>query len=246
MHDLMQDVRTIFFDLDDTLVDNAYAQRQALKDTYEHFRAVFHMVSYDVFVHEFEKVNNELWAQLSRGEITPRELNTQRFLRTLQRFSVMTSLVKYDQRDAFLIEPYFAERFLVHTKEVPHATHLLSSLREKYALGVLTNGLLDIQTRRIHDLGWKDMFDHVVTPDVAGAMKPAAEFFQAAERVSGCVPGQLAFVGDSHYYDVAAAKRRGWHSIWFNPASHAAPDGSADVEVRTLADVAALFLRIPA
>ncbi len=242
----MHSVRTIFFDFDDTLVDNEHAQAEALRETYDEFRAVFHMVSLDAFRHEYGKVNDELWNLLSQGKITATELTTQRFIRTLQRFSVMTSLVKYDQRDAFLIEPYYAERFLAHTKENPDATALLKALRGRFALGVLTNGLMDIQTRRMRALGWEEMFDHIVTPDVAGSMKPDAAFFHAAERAAHCAPSEIAFVGDSHHYDVSAAKRRGWHTIWYNPGRHDAPDRSADVEIRSLTEVSSIFASIPA
>src|SRR5579872_3143209 len=61
----MTDVRTVFFDLDDTLVDNTHAQRAAMRDTYEQFRAVFHQIPLDVLTHEYEKVNLRLWEQLS-------------------------------------------------------------------------------------------------------------------------------------------------------------------------------------
>src|SRR5690242_4731384 len=91
-------IKTIFFDLDDTLVDNKHAKHAAMRDTYDEFRAVFHMVPLDVLNITFDKVNDELWSQLSAGRITAGEMITQRFLQTLQRISSLTPLIKYDQR----------------------------------------------------------------------------------------------------------------------------------------------------
>ena len=242
----MNNVRTIFFDLDDTLVDHAHARREAMRDTYERFRAVFHQIPLDVLDRTFEKVNDELWGQLSRGEISAEELRTQRFLRTLQSVFALTPLIKYDLRDAFDIDPYFVERYEFHTRELPDASAMLRSLHGRYALGVLTNGLSDIQSRRLKALGWSNLFTHVVTPDTAGAMKPHGRIFEAAEHVSQCAPSEIVFVGDSHHYDIAAAKRRGWRTVWYNPSSTAPPDGSADDVVRALGDVTRLFVRTSA
>lgn len=241
----MTQIKTIFFDLDDTLVDNLYAQRAAMADTYEHFRSIFHAIPLDRLNDEFEKVNLRLWEQLSRHEITAREYYQQRFLQTLQKVFSLTPLIKYDLRDAFTIDPYFDERYEAHVRETAAATDLLNTLHGRYDLGLITNGFRDIQHRKLAALGWTSLFSHIITSEDAGAMKPHEDIFFSAERASAREPKEIVFVGDNFHNDVAAAKRHGWRTVWFNPRSHEAPDASADFEVRTLHDVAAMFQIVP-
>lgn len=217
-----------------------------MHDTYEEFRAVFHAIPLDALIHEFEHVNLALWDQLSRHEITAREYYTQRFLRTLQNLFALTPLIKYDLRDAFAIDPFFDARYEANARENPCASDVLRSLYGKYDLGLITNGFHDIQHRKVAAMGWTGLFAHIITSEDAGAMKPHEGIFGAAQHAATHRPSEIVFVGDNFHNDVAAAKRCGWRTVWYNPAAHAAPDGSADVEVRSLHDIRTLFLGVPA
>ncbi len=237
----MSTIRTIFFDLDDTLVDNVHAQRAALADTYEEFRAVFHMIPYADVERTFEAVNWELWGLLGKGMLTEREYYTQRFMVTMNRIIGTASLMKYDVRDAFAIEPFFEARYREHTRPVAGADALLRQLRATHTLGLLTNGFVEVQQHKVARMGWSDLFTHVVTFQDAGAMKPSTQIFEAARARTGDDAHALAFVGDHPYYDMSGAKESGWFTVWYNPRRETSDDVRADVVVHALDEVGRLF-----
>jgi hypothetical protein len=58
-------------------------------------------------------------------------------------------------------------------------------------------------------LGVGDLFETVITPDVAGFAKPDP-------RIFGVVPGLLAHVGDLLLHDILGANLAGLQSIWLD------------------------------
>lgn len=240
---MMQNVRTIFFDLDNTLVDHTHAQRSALGDVYNRYRAVFHHISCEDFIAEYEKVNDKLWTALANNELTVEELRIQSFMLTLQHLFSLTPLIKYDLRDAFDMGPYYREQYEKYTREIEGATVMLHALSAKYSLGILSNGFTYIQNVKLDQLGWRKYFSHVVLSQDVGAMKPHAGIFAAAVSAAKHSPSELVFVGDHFFNDVAAAKRFGWNTVWYNPNMTEAPDPSADAIVGSLNEIPGLFLQ---
>ena len=116
MNGTLRHVRTIFFDLDNTLVDHTHAQRSALGDVYNRYRAVFHLVPCEEFIREYTAVNDALWKALGNREITIEELRIQSFMQTLQRLFTLTPLTKYDLRDAFEIDRRITARNTKRTR----------------------------------------------------------------------------------------------------------------------------------
>jgi 4-nitrophenyl phosphatase len=75
-----------------------------------------------------------------------------------------------------------------------------------------------------------------VAPIVVG--KPAPPLFRLALRRLGLSPGQAAMVGDSVESDIAGGRAAGMRTVLYAPAG--APDGSADVVVRSWGELARL------
>jgi len=236
-------IRTIFFDLDNTLIDHTHAQRAALGDVYNRYRAVFHHISCDDFIAEYEKVNDKLWTALANTEITIEELRIQSFMLTLQHLYTLTPIVKHDLRDAFGMHPYYRERYETYTRETDGASRVLRSLSGTYSLGIISNGFTDIQNIKIDQLGWRRFFSFVVLSEDVGIMKPHAGIFESAALTAKHSPDELAFVGDHFVNDVAAAKRAGWNAVWYNPSRKEAPDVCADAIISSLDEVSELFLQ---
>jgi putative hydrolase of the HAD superfamily len=83
----------------------------------------------------------------------------------------------------------------------------LERLTEEYRLGVLTNGVPDIQRAKLDESGLSDRFEAVVSSYAVGAHKPDPEPFRTAEKR---LPADAyAMVGDSDH-DVAGARGVGW------------------------------------
>jgi putative hydrolase of the HAD superfamily len=76
-------------------------------------------------------------------------------------------------------------------------------------LVAITNGYHCFQWPVLERLGVAELFEAVLTPDVAGFAKPDPRFF-------GLVPGLVAHVGDLLLHDVLGANLAGLQSIWLD------------------------------
>lgn len=129
----------------------------------------------------------------------------------------------------------------------PGAIELLDSLREHYRLGLVSDGYLAVQQRKLAALGLAHYFDVIVFSDAWGrvAWKPNRRPFEAAlERLGGILPTLTVYVADNPKKDFIGARQLGIKTIRvrypYGVYSDIAPESAAhqpDLEVTTLEDV---------
>lgn len=81
--------------------------------------------------------------------------------------------------------------------------------------GVLSNW--DVRLHRVVEaLGLKPRLEPVVISSDVGVEKPDGAIFEAAERLTGCRPEELALIGDEPKADGEGARARGWRQclVW--------------------------------
>ncbi|GGL50566.1 haloacid dehalogenase [Halocalculus aciditolerans] len=93
----------------------------------------------------------------------------------------------------------------------PGASVLLERVAARGPVGVLTNGVRSLQSRKLAATGLDDHVDALVTSYDAGAHKPAPDAFVAAEAALHAT--DYVMVGDSADADVAGAKAVGWRAV---------------------------------
>ena len=119
----------------------------------------------------------------------------------------------------------------------------LEALRRDWRLGIVTNGMPEVQSRKVAALGVARLVDVVVLAGACGtgAGKPEAAPFLTAAGALGVAPAQCVFVGDDLECDIRGARAVGMRTIWMPRASRDATLGRAsdepDVVARTIADV---------
>ncbi len=102
------------------------------------------------------------------------------------------------------IEPYAA------------VTPLLARLKQNSALGIVSDGYLDVQRGKLDALGLRNWFNVIVFSDEMGreAWKPSPLAFQAALEYLQVAPSDAVYVGDNPKKDFLGARRAGVASIW--------------------------------
>jgi len=98
----------------------------------------------------------------------------------------------------------------------PGAAELLDSLRKTYRLGLVSDGYLAVQQRKLAALGLAHYFDTVVFSDEWGraAWKPNRRPFEAAlERLGGIPPTLVVYVADNPEKDFIGARQLGLKTI---------------------------------
>jgi putative hydrolase of the HAD superfamily len=122
---------------------------------------------------------------------------------------------------------------------------VLDALRQRWRVGVLTNGEPAVQAAKIAALGVAPLVDAVVfaCEHGDGSGKPAPEGFEEVLARLETPPARAVFVGNDPIADVAGAAAAGLHTIHLRRVSYtAAPHASACA--RSLREVPALAARL--
>jgi putative hydrolase of the HAD superfamily len=214
-------IRALLFDLDDTL----YLERRFARSG---FRAVAAHVAGRFGASEFEV------AATLMGELRGNR-RSQAFQRLCERLDLDVSIVD-ELREVY--------RRHVPVLRLPRPSwRVLSTSRESWRVGILTNGFPEVQRRKVAALGLDSLVDTVIYAHEVGAGKPDRRVFLAACEALGTEPESTVMAGDDPWNDVDGARRAGLRAIRIRHGMHAGVDagetGPADATVGTLADVPA-------
>lgn len=114
---------------------------------------------------------------------------------------------------------------------VPGIAELLTDLRQRYRVGLLTDGPVRAQQGKIETLGWQDLFDAVVVTGALSAGKPDSVAFETLVGDLGVAPGATVYVGDHPEADIRGAKDAGMVAIQvLGDRFERAPEADAYVE----------------
>ncbi len=223
------------FDLDHTLLDSDESERRAylrtmsdagLHDPGRHFET-------------YRAINGRLWAAVERHEISPNEVKVRRFAE----FNAATGL----DADPTAMADDFVDGLASFGELYPGARELLDTLAARTTLALVTNGIGQVQRRRLERLDLASTFAAVAISGELGVSKPDPAIFDHvfAELTSALGhsvgSADAVMIGDSLTSDMAGAANAGIRSIWFN--RHAAPaptDPTVDHVVHQLGEIAEL------
>ena len=203
--------KNLFIDLDDTLYDFSAASREAFKETYDLLHYERYFDSFDHYMSIYAPYNLELWRIYGEGKITKDELNRRRFSHPLESVGIS---------DAGLAARFCKEalsRIPSKGNLVPGAIELLEYLRPKYRMFILSNGFVELQSRKMAAAGVDKYFDDVILSEEIGINKPRPELFEYALKKTGSLLEESIMIGDMFDTDIKGAANIGMENIFFNP-----------------------------
>lgn len=224
-------IKAVLMDIDDTLLDFGLSARASMQQAFAEYALPFSERAYAVFTH----INDSLWRQLERGELTAQELFARRWNMIFSALGL--------QADG----PAFEQRFLalLHSTAIPvaGAVDLCRYLSSRYTLCAASNAFHDQQVNRLTIAGLMPYFSHVFVSETLGYRKPQKEFFDAClARLPGVAASECVMIGDSLSADIAGGKNAGMKTIWYNHAHRPVPEHcEADQTVGSLREIKALL-----
>jgi putative hydrolase of the HAD superfamily len=97
----------------------------------------------------------------------------------------------------------------------PEIDGLLAELRQRgYRLGIVTNGVPDLQREKIAGCGVAHLFDAAVVSGEVDCGKPERTIFDHICREMGVATAECVMVGDNPARDVAGARSVGMKAVW--------------------------------
>ena len=220
MKPLLQNVRLIAFDLDDTL----YPELSFVESG---FRAVARTVE-ERFPHAL-KFYDLLWSIFSAGE------RRSTFDAALQQAGLGESEITI----AELVEIYRSH--MPGIQLYPDAREILATLQGKKKIGLITDGYLETQKNKFAALQLDQYVEQAVFTDAAGrdAWKPSPWGYQKLMEYFSLPGEQCVYVGDNSLKDFTGAQALGWitFKIVRDEGLYRDTVGVADYDLSTLTEL---------
>lgn len=205
--------KTIFFDLDDTLVDTVQNNKEALEDIYEEYKLHELFSSFLDFYKKFQELNSNLWELYAYGKITKEELKKERFKKSLEGVINITTEKSLKMNDDFLDRASTKKNVILEGKEI------LEYLYPQYNMYILSNGFQEVQSHKMNNARLNPYFKKVILSDHIGKNKPHPDLFDYALEVAQTDRKEAIMIGDNLNTDIMGAKNSGIDQIWFNPSN---------------------------
>ncbi|MFA9557111.1 HAD family hydrolase [Evansella sp. AB-rgal1] len=217
-------IKAILFDLDGTLLDRDSSLRKFVEDQYNRFIPYLELVPKDDYISRFIELDNHgyVWKDIVYQHLT-------------EEFKI--NELSWEQ----LLDDY-VDSFQYQCVPFPHLLSMLKQLRNKYKLGIISNGVTEFQLRNIQALGVADFFETILISEKEGVKKPNPEIFHRAMARLGVSPSECIYIGDHPENDMRAAMDVGMKTIWKVDSYFG--DCEADYSIRNLGEIPSIVEKI--
>lgn len=207
----------VFFDLDETLVENKVSVRTLFRTVFDHFEDQLGNVDQDQF---FAKLGPEI-AGLWNAMFTVSESPESQLINCFQSAVDAFTPTGTNQNLGETMFNRFVEMSSGNVQLHSGVEDTLIELsRRGYGTGIITNGIEQLQLGKIRKLELDKQVDHVVVSAQARAHKPHQPVFDLALSRAGVKPHEAWQIGDHPTNDVAGSIRAGMSGIYFDPNHH--------------------------
>jgi 2-haloacid dehalogenase len=221
----------LLFDADGTLFDYDLGEAYALESSFLEAGLPFPPTTAETY----RAINQQIWLDFENGLISAERLRTRRFELLFEAVGVQTDVTAFSAR--YLIHLSHASQLIIGAKEV------IRTIQGYYLLGLITNGLKDVQRPRLARSAIRGVFRMVAISEEIGAAKPDPRFFDAAFKKMGYPPREKVLViGDSLSSDILGGNNYGLDTCWYNPQGKPPdPRIPAMYEIRLLVELMAVL-----
>lgn len=198
---------TLFFDLDNTLLDFYKAEEKAIAEVLKEFSLPFDTKTVELY----SSINSDFWKRFERGEIPKTDIFE-------GRFKTLLSVLNEKRNTEKLSDSYIKNLAFTYFK-VDGADEILDYLKNKgYKIYATTNGFSFTQFNRVKQSGLEPYFSKVFVSEDVGAQKPEKKYFEECiSAIDEKNTENILVIGDSQSSDILGGINAGLDTCWFNP-----------------------------
>lgn len=210
--------RWLLFDLDNTLMDFHAASEIAFVELMREYGLLEDEIDYP----RYHEINGRVWHDFEAGKIDAITLRGRRFEEYFEAVNVRPVSGLQANEDYLKIVAQ-------HPIMIDGAYDLLKAVAPHYQLAIITNGLKEVQRKRLDAADITHYFDAITVSDEIGVAKPDPRYFDhAISLMQYDEKDKMLVIGDSLLSDILGANRSGIDSCWHNlkrkpNTTHAAP-----------------------
>lgn len=204
----MKKYTTLLFDADDTLLDFHKDERQALEKTMKHYGVPITEENIKIY----SDINQGMWKQLERGEITKPELKRTRFKKFFEAIGFECD------EEPLTVNEHYLSLLGEGGNTLEGAVETVKKLYEDgYELYIITNGIAATQAKRLNRSGLLPYINEVFVSETIGYQKPRKEYFDAVlDNIKEKEKEKILVIGDSLTSDIQGAMNAGLPCCWLN------------------------------
>ncbi|MBQ7004999.1 MAG: YjjG family noncanonical pyrimidine nucleotidase [Clostridia bacterium] len=214
---MMKKITTVLFDADNTLLDFLKDEHQALARALE----TLGVPATDENISIYSRINQGLWKQLEKGEITKPELKR-------VRFRLFFDAIGFScDKDPLEVNEFYLSLLSEGGNLLEGAIETVRKLRsDGLDLYIVTNGIAATQARRLERSGLTPYISEVFVSETIGYQKPRKEYFDfVLDKIPEKDKEKILLVGDSLTSDIKGAMNADIPCCWLNLADEELPDG---------------------
>lgn len=198
----------LLFDADDTLLDFKQSENVSFQVILEKNGITENIKTLH---EEYKEINGLLWANYALGLVTKDFLRIERFRKLIAANNLNADPLKLCND--------FLETLPTQVFLIDGALELLQSLHEKIPLVIVTNGIGDVQHKRLLNSGLKHFIKLMVVSDECGYGKPDRRIFEHTFNLmeTSHATSKILMIGDKLETDILGANNIEIDSCWFNP-----------------------------
>jgi putative hydrolase of the HAD superfamily len=198
----------IFFDIDDTLLDNQGAEIAAAIEFHQLYSNVFQEPS-DEFAYNWRRITEKHVQRYLFGELSFQEQRRERLKEIFSHDRILTD----DEADNIFQE--YLEAYERNWELFPDVMPSLEQL-SKIRLGIISNGDSSQQIQKLIATGIREQFSVIAISEDIGTSKPDAMIFLKACRAAEVSPSECWHIGDNIEADFKGSLSAGLKGIWLN------------------------------
>jgi putative hydrolase of the HAD superfamily len=214
-------IRAIFFDLDDTLVDDTISLEQCAETAARELAHDLGTSPVDL-ADAYVDAAIDFWTQLGPGSPKPPsgEIRPAMWRSALQRYGIHNAALAEELADRF-------DQLRVERVELfPDALPVLNALHGRYRMAIITNGYAETHDKKIARLELERFFDAIILAGDLEMVKPdPAVFVHAMEKLE-VGPSESLMVGDRYDRDIEGAHAAGMRAVWIRCREESVPEGA--------------------
>ena len=201
----MPQFQWLLFDFDNTLVDFTNTSKNALCQSFRDFDTTCTEAIHEVY----KAVNHQVWTAFERGEMSAERLR-------IERFELLFEAIDLAPASPQIFSKRFLDNLVQLSEAYEGVPGLLQNLGQRYHLGVITNGLKEVQRPRLDVLKLRDHFKSIVVSDEIGVAKPHAAFFDHAYQnlPHPVAKEEILVIGDNLHSDIKGGNDYGCPTCW--------------------------------
>lgn len=229
-------IRALFFDLDDTLLDDTESSEHAAAAVVRELGGQLGLDPAAV-ARSYIEAAVDFWETLEPGAPKPPS-------GTIRPSIWRQALARHGVEDAALATKiarrYDAAR-LEHVELFPETLPVLHQLHGRYKLAIITNGFAETHETKISRLELLRFFDVIVLAGEMQLVKPDPSVFHHALEAAQASAQESVMIGDRYERDIVGAHAAGLRAVWINVRNEELPPGARVPEavIRSIAELPA-------